>query len=94
MSRRHIRPALYQTSQIIDGSPHIFAGNYSPPTQPFNSNNATLEYQSVGSLQAFQQFHATIGSSEVTISLNYGTTIKGPLDFPISPPSRVDGSGG
>ncbi|EXL96179.1 hypothetical protein FOIG_11726 [Fusarium odoratissimum NRRL 54006] len=65
-----------------------------PPTQPFESNTATLEYNSIDSLGGPQQFNRTIGSrNEVSLTFNDGTAIKGPLDIPVRPTSQVGGMG-
>ncbi|KAG7409614.1 hypothetical protein Forpe1208_v011243 [Fusarium oxysporum f. sp. rapae] len=78
----------------VDGSLYIFSGITNPPTQPFESTAATLEYNSVDSLGGTQQFNGIIGSrNEVSFTFNDGTAIKGPLDIPVSPASQVGGTG-
>ncbi|KAL7758895.1 hypothetical protein ACKLNR_011322 [Fusarium oxysporum f. sp. zingiberi] len=78
----------------MDGSVYVFSGNVNPPTQPFQSNSATLEYNSVESLGGFQQFTGIIGSgNEVSFTFSDGTAIKGPLDIPVNPASHVSGTG-
>ncbi|PCD25108.1 hypothetical protein AU210_014220 [Fusarium oxysporum f. sp. radicis-cucumerinum] len=74
--------------------PRDLSRNVNPPTQPFQSNSATLEYNSVESLGGFQQFNGIIGSgNEVSFTFSDGTAIKGPLDIPVNPASQVSGTG-
>ncbi|KAF5646024.1 hypothetical protein F52700_1973 [Fusarium sp. NRRL 52700] len=78
----------------VDDNVYIFSGNVNPPTQPFKSDSATLEYNSEGSLEGSQQFTGVIGMrNEVSFTFSDGTIIKGPLDIPISPASQVSGTG-
>ncbi|QGI68324.1 hypothetical protein CEK26_012286 [Fusarium fujikuroi] len=72
----------------------IDAGTISPPTAPFESNFATLQYSSLESLEGSQQITGIIGSrDEVSLTFDDGTSIKGPLNLPVSPASRVEGTG-
>ncbi|ENH74777.1 hypothetical protein FOYG_14759 [Fusarium oxysporum NRRL 32931] len=89
-----IQPGRFTATFNIDDSVYVFSGNVNPPTQPFQSNSATLEYNSVESLGGFQQFNGIIGSgNEVSFTFSDGTAIKGPLDIPVDPASQVSGTG-
>ncbi|KAF5596051.1 uncharacterized protein FSUBG_8961 [Fusarium subglutinans] len=78
----------------IDDGVYILSGTVNPPTQPFQSNSATLEYSSVDNLQGPQQFTGIIGSrNEASFTFSDGTAIKGPLDIPVNPASQVSGMG-
>ncbi|KAI1025120.1 hypothetical protein LB504_009642 [Fusarium proliferatum] len=88
------QPGRFTATFNIDGALYLFSGNVNPPTQPFESNSATLEYNSAAALEGSQQFTGIIGSrNEVSFTFEDGTAIKGPLDIPISPASQVDGTG-
>ncbi|PNP60579.1 hypothetical protein FNYG_14682 [Fusarium nygamai] len=87
-------PGKFTATFSIDGSFYIFSGNVNPPTQNFESHAAILEYNSVESLEGSQQFTGTIGSGdEASFKFDDGTVIKGPLDIPVNPASRVSGAG-
>ncbi|KAG7427965.1 hypothetical protein Forpi1262_v010760 [Fusarium oxysporum f. sp. raphani] len=89
-----IQPGRFTATFNIDDSVYVFSGDVNPPTQPFQSNSATLEYNSVESLGGFQQFNGIIGSgNEVSFTFSDGTAIKGPLDIPVNPASQVSGTG-
>ncbi|KAG5744619.1 hypothetical protein H9Q69_011808 [Fusarium xylarioides] len=88
------QPGKFAATFNIDGNLYLFSGNVNPPTQPFESSAATLEYNSVEDLAGSQQFTGIIGSrEEVSFTFNDGTAIKGPLDIPVSPASQVSGTG-
>lgn len=88
------QPGRFTATFNIDGNLYLFSGIVNPPTPPFESNSATLEYNSVESLEGSQQFTGIIGSrNEVSFTFDDGTSIKGPLNIPVSPASRVDGRG-
>ncbi|KAF5976313.1 hypothetical protein FCOIX_7169 [Fusarium coicis] len=88
------QPGKFTATFDIDGSLYVFAGNVSPPTQPFESHAATLEYNSIESLEGSQQFTGTIGSrDEASFRFDDGTVIKGPLDIPVHRASQVSGMG-
>ncbi|KAF5694015.1 hypothetical protein FDENT_1319 [Fusarium denticulatum] len=88
------QPGKFTATFNIDGSLYLFSGNVNPPTQPFESQAATLEYSSVESLEGSQQFTGIIGSrDEASFTFNDGTVIKGPLDIPVNPASHVSGTG-
>ncbi|KAF5535176.1 hypothetical protein FNAPI_12145 [Fusarium napiforme] len=88
------QPGKFIATFNIDGSLYLFSGNVIPPTQPFGSQAATLEYNSVESLDGSQQFTGTIGSrDEALFRFDDGTVIKGPLDIPVNPASHVNGTG-
>ncbi|THH21464.1 hypothetical protein EW146_g107 [Bondarzewia mesenterica] len=83
----------FTASFTIDDLLYTFAGSLSPSVQSFESNNATLEYNSVGQLTTTRTFEGKIGTKAINISLGNGPKIEGPLDMPISPASTIDGSG-
>ena len=88
------QPGRFTATFNIDGALYLFSGNVNPPTQPFDSQAATLKYNSAESLEGSQQFTGIIGSrDEASFTFNDGTEIKGPLDDPISPATRVSGTG-
>ncbi|KAF5972993.1 hypothetical protein FBULB1_8514 [Fusarium bulbicola] len=87
-------PGKFIATFNIDGDLHHFSGNVYPPTQPFESNAAVLEYASVASLEGSQQFTGIIGSrDEASFTFSDGTAIKGPLDIPVNPASQASGTG-
>ncbi|KAF4435905.1 hypothetical protein FACUT_6824 [Fusarium acutatum] len=84
------QPGRFIATFRIDGNSYRFSGNLNPPTQPFESHAATLEYNSVESLEGSQQFTGIIGSrDEASFTFKDGTAIKGPLDIPVHPASQV-----
>lgn len=88
------QPGRFNATFSVDGGLYHFSGTISPPTAPFESNSATLQYNSLESLEGSQQITGIIGSrNEVSLTFDDGTSIKGPLDLPVSPASRVEGTG-
>ncbi|KAF5712517.1 hypothetical protein FMUND_8398 [Fusarium mundagurra] len=88
------QPGQFTASFDINGSLYLFSGRFNPPTQPFESAIATLEYNFPEGLEGSQEFTGTIGSGdEVSFTFSDGTTIKWPLDIPINPASHVTGGG-
>ncbi|KAF4959136.1 hypothetical protein FGADI_1876 [Fusarium gaditjirri] len=91
---KSLQPTRFIASFDLEGSLYTFTGNTNPPTQPFESNAATLEYDSVDTLRSSRQFNGIIGDGDqVSFTFNDGTVIKGNLDSPISPASSVNGTG-
>ncbi|KAF5701690.1 hypothetical protein FGLOB1_10051 [Fusarium globosum] len=85
------QPGTFIATFNIDGNLYLFSGNVNPSTPPFESNSATLQYDSVQSLEGSQQITGIIGSrDEVSFTFEDGTSIKGPLNIPVSPASRVE----
>ncbi|KAI1421294.1 hypothetical protein F5Y12DRAFT_787590 [Xylaria sp. FL1777] len=54
---------------------------------------ATLRYTDVGQLTAQRNFDGKIGTKEILLTIKNGPAIRGPLDLPIDPASRVAGNG-
>lgn len=83
----------FTASFTIDDILYTYAGSLTPSVQSFESNNATLDYSSVGALTATRAFDGKVGSKTVTLSVANGPKITGDLDMPISPASTVSGNG-
>ncbi|KHN94783.1 uncharacterized protein MAM_07379 [Metarhizium album ARSEF 1941] len=83
----------FTSTFIIDDTQYHFSGNFNPPVQEFMSNDARLEYESPEQLTTHQGFDGKIGTSDTLLSIQNGPSITGHLNMPISPASRVCGSG-
>lgn len=83
----------FTSTFIIDDIQYHFSGNLSPAVQEFQSNVATLEYPSVGALTTTRDFDGKIGTQDVQLTTQNGAKITGQLELPISPASRVSGTG-
>lgn len=83
----------FTSTFIIDDIQYHFSGSFSPAVQEFVSNSATLEYESLGSLTSNRDFDGKIGTQSVTLEVVDGPKITGNLELPISPASRVSGTG-
>ncbi|KAJ4113924.1 hypothetical protein NW768_011454 [Fusarium equiseti] len=83
----------FTSAFVIDDIIYHFSGNLSPALQDFHSNEAILEYNSIAELTSQQDFDGKIGTSDIQLNASNGATIRGPLEMPISPASRVSGSG-
>lgn len=78
---------------VIDDIQYHFSGSLNPAVQDFQSNEATLEYSSQGQLVSTRDFDGKVGTQDLTLNAANGPKISGPLNMPISPASRVSGSG-
>lgn len=78
---------------IIDDVQFTFMGNINPAMPPFNANQVTLTYNRVDELSSTVSFEGQIGPNNFKLNLENGVTAKGDLDFPVSPASRISGSG-
>ncbi|KAG8361638.1 hypothetical protein FVEN_g1069 [Fusarium venenatum] len=78
---------------IIDDIQYHFQGQFNPAVQDFQSNDATLEYDSPDQLTTYRDLEGKVGTQDVSINLSNGARIRGNLDMPLSPASRVSGSG-
>ncbi|KAL2213186.1 hypothetical protein CC79DRAFT_1327054 [Sarocladium strictum] len=78
---------------LIDDIQYHFSGHLSPAVQQFQSNEATLEYTSLGQLVSTRDFEGKVGTQDVIFNAANGPKISGPLNMPISPASRVSGTG-
>ncbi|VUC37266.1 unnamed protein product [Clonostachys rosea] len=83
----------FTSTFIIDDIQYHFSGSFDPAVQEFTSNEATLEYSSASQLTTKRDFDGKVGTQDVTITIANGPTIKGPLNLPINPASRISGSG-
>lgn len=77
-------------SFLIGDITYTFSGTNDPSVQPFESLNATLEYDDVGQLT--ETGASKVGAGDVMINLSNGSKMSGPLNLPI-PASRIGGSG-
>lgn len=78
---------------IIDDIQYHFSGFICPAVLPFQSNEAMLEYNSIGQLTNQRDFDGKVGISNVVLTASNGARISGRLEMPISPASRVSGTG-
>ncbi|THH21463.1 hypothetical protein EW146_g106 [Bondarzewia mesenterica] len=82
----------FTASFTIDDLLYTFAGSLSPSVQNFESNQVTLEYNSIGQLTTRRPFEGKIGKDDFNLTLGNGPKISGTLDTPIDPASTVSGS--
>ncbi|KAM0233557.1 hypothetical protein ACHAP5_010355 [Fusarium lateritium] len=78
---------------IIDDIQYHFSGTLSPAVQPFQGNQATLEYDDVEQLTSSRDFDGKVGVQDTRLTLSNGATISASLEMPISQASRVSGTG-
>ncbi|KAM0229744.1 hypothetical protein ACHAPO_009818 [Fusarium lateritium] len=78
---------------IIDDTQYHFSGQFNPAVQQFESHSATLEYDSLDQLTSYRDLDGKVGTQDVSINLANGARISGNLNIPLSPASRVSGSG-
>ncbi|KAJ3549544.1 hypothetical protein NM208_g452 [Fusarium decemcellulare] len=84
----------FTSTFIIDDIQYHYSGSFNPAVQEFVSNAATLEYTSVAALTTTRDFEGKVGTQDVVIDIQPGgVKITGKLDLPISPASRVSGTG-
>jgi hypothetical protein len=83
----------FMSTFVIDGIQYHLSGSFNPAVQPFESNQASLEFDSVEQLTAVRNFEGKVGTQDVQVNLANGAHIKGYLNMPISPASRVSGAG-
>ncbi|KAL1839709.1 hypothetical protein VTK73DRAFT_3936 [Phialemonium thermophilum] len=80
-------------SFVIDDIQYAFSGMLNPAVAEFTSREATLTYDSVEQLTSQRNFEGQVGSETVTLTIDNGPRISGPLEPPIYPASAVSGSG-
>ncbi|ESU13927.1 hypothetical protein FGSG_07647 [Fusarium graminearum PH-1] len=78
---------------IIDDVHFTLTGNINPAMPPFKANQVILTYNNVHELSSTVSFEGQIGPNNFKLNLENGVTAEGYLDFPISPASRISGSG-
>ncbi|KAI3536399.1 hypothetical protein CTAM01_02606 [Colletotrichum tamarilloi] len=83
----------FTSTFLIDDVQYHFSGTISPAVPDFTSNEATLEYESLGSLTSNRDFDGTVGTQSITLEVANGTKLTGQFDRPISPASSVSGTG-
>lgn len=84
----------FTSTFIIDDIQYHYSGSFSPAVQEFVCNVATLEYTSVAALTTVRDFSGKVGTQDVTFDVQPGgVKITGKLELPISPASRVSGTG-
>ncbi|KAF4987544.1 hypothetical protein FGRMN_10296 [Fusarium graminum] len=83
----------FTSTFIIDDIQYHFSGQFSPAVQPFESFEATVEYDSPGQLTSNRGFDGKVGTQDVQITLQNGAKITGQLNMPVSPASQVGGNG-
>ncbi|TQV91625.1 hypothetical protein IF1G_09691 [Cordyceps javanica] len=83
----------FTSTFIIEDVQYHFSGNFNPAVQEFSCNGAILTYDNVGQLTTQRPFSGKVGTEEITLTVNNGPRIEGPLDLPLSPASNVSGHG-
>lgn len=84
----------FTSTFIIDDIQYHYSGSFNPAVQEFVCNAATLEYPSVAALTTTRDFSGKVGTQDITIDIQPGgVKITGKLELPISPASRVSGTG-
>ncbi|KAL6914726.1 hypothetical protein FSST1_012486 [Fusarium sambucinum] len=78
---------------IIDDIQYHFSGQLQPAVQSFQSNDATLEYNSIDELTTSRDFQGKVGPMDISINLSNGATIKGNLDMPLNQAALASGTG-
>ncbi|KAI2783763.1 hypothetical protein F4815DRAFT_442017 [Daldinia loculata] len=83
----------FTSTFVIDDIQYHFSGNINPSVQDFVCDRATLQYGSLGELTTQRQCEGKIGTQNIELTIKNGPTIKGPLNSPIDPATRVSGMG-
>ncbi|KAH7099313.1 hypothetical protein BKA62DRAFT_641211 [Auriculariales sp. MPI-PUGE-AT-0066] len=85
--------AKFTSTFIIDDIQFHYSGNLNPPVQDFSCFNATIMYTDVVQLTAQHPFDGKVGPMDIEFRLANGPEIKGPLDVPMHPATRISGLG-
>ncbi|KAI0103620.1 hypothetical protein F4814DRAFT_432099 [Daldinia grandis] len=83
----------FSATFVIDEVQYHYSGNFNPSVQAFESNEAVLEYGYEGQLTTQRQLEGKVGTQDIDIIIKNGPTIKGLLNMPINPATRVSGTG-
>ena len=79
---------------VIDDLQYTFSATVSPSIQPFTSQTATLDYESLDKLTSTRLYSGRIGTTTFKLALDNGPTMKGELNLPgVVPASTVNGNG-
>ncbi|KXH44291.1 hypothetical protein CSIM01_08071 [Colletotrichum simmondsii] len=84
---------VFTSTFIIDDIQYHFSGRFNPAVQEFVSNSATLEYESLESLTRQRDFSGKVGTQSIDLHVADGLKITGNLELPMSPATRVSGTG-
>jgi|SRR5258708_1704706 hypothetical protein len=86
-------PNRFAAAFMVNKLHYGFFGNMGSGVPEFACNNAKLTYDDPGDLTTTRFFWGTVGTDDISITLENGPTITGRLNMPVDPSSSLAGTG-